>query len=163
MTIPTVATWDLTSGDGGPTRPSVDQMGEAALENDARNPPIAPKMPTAPMLNQWQMQIAALGKVCPALVISVRFSAGTPSVYKFTAPTGNLVTDDFTVTDNGTGDTTIAWPANTLPASVAEPMVSINGGTAGEATVDLASATSVRVKTKASSSAADLAFTVTVF
>lgn len=162
MTIPTTLTWDLASGDGGPQRPSLEAMGEASLVDDADYPPVAPEMPTSAMLNQWQKQLAAMGKVVAALKVSVRFSAGTPSVYKFSAPTGNLVLGDLTVTDNGTGDTTIAWPANKLPVAVAEHEVSINGATAGEAAIETVSAVSVRVRTKAASAAADLAFTFTI-
>lgn len=163
MAAPTTLTWDLPSSDGGPARPSLNAMGEAALENDAKNPPVAPTMPTAEMLNQWQMQLAAIGKVVGALGISVRFSGGTPSVYKFTTPGDTLTLADITVTDNGTGDTTLAWPANTLPPSVLEPTASLNGSSSGQVTVSLASSLSVRVYTfNASGVAADRDFTVWV-
>lgn len=159
MSVPTELTWDLAD----PRRPSVDDMGEAALEDDAKFPPVAPTMSTSAMLNQWQMQLAAMGKIVGALAISVRFTGGTPFVYKFTAPTGNLVLGDITVVDDGDGITTLSWPAAKLPTSILEPTVSINGTTAGEATANLASAVSVQVKTKASAAAADLPFTVTIF
>ncbi len=165
MTIHLTLTWDLASGDGGPQRPSLAAMGEAALVDDEDFPPVAPTMPTSPMLNQWQRQLAAQGKVVPALIVSVRFSGGAPSVYKFTTPGDNLVLADITVTDNGDGDTTLSWPANKLPVSVAEPMASINGSTSALApAAEMPTALSVRVRTwNASGVAADRAFTVQVF
>lgn len=164
MTIPLTLTWDLASGDGGPQRPSLEAMGEASLVDDADFAPVAPTMPTSAMLNQWQRQLAAQGKVVPALIVSVRFSGGTPSVYKFSTPGSNMELADLTITDNGDGDTTIAWPTNTLPASVAEPMAAINGTSSGMISVETVSALSVRVRTwNAAGSAADRAFTVHVF
>jgi len=164
MAVPTTLTWSLASGDGGPSRPSVTQMGEAALENDAKNPPIAPTMPTAEMLNQWQLQLAAMGGVVPALVISIRFSAGTPSVYKFSACNSDLVTGDFTIVDNGAGDTTISWPADKLPPPVAEPAINVNGSTLIIPNVEYASSVSVRVRTwNIGGIATDSAFTVRVY
>ena len=164
MTIPLTLTWDLASGDGGPARPSLEAMGEASLVDDEDFLPVAPTMPTSAMLNQWQRQLAAQGKVVPALIVSVRFSAGTPSVYKFSAPSGNLVLGSLTITDNGDGDTTVAWPTNMLPVSVAEPMGTINGTSSGMISVETVSALSVRVRTwNASGVAADRAFTVHVF
>ena len=145
MTIPTTLTWDLASGDGGPARPSLEAMGEAALVDDADFAPVSPTMPTSAMLNQWQEQLA-------------------PSVYKFSAPSGNLVLGSLTITDNGDGDTTVAWPTNMLPVSVAEPMGTINGTSSGMISVETVSALSVRVRTwNASGVAADRAFTVHVF
>lgn len=162
MAVPADLTWDLAVGDGGPQRPTLAAMGEAALVDDADYPPVAPTMPTSLMLNQWQRQLAAQGKVIAALVVSIRFSGGTPSVYKFTTPGDTMVLGDLTVTDNGTGDTTIAWPSNMLPVSVAEPVVGVNGSTPGQASAEMPTATSVRVRTNNAGVAADLAFTVRI-
>lgn len=165
MAVPEDLTWDLAAGDGGPQRPTLAYMGEASLVDDSDYPPVAPTMPTSLMLNQWQRQLAAQGKVVGALGISVRFSGGTPSVYKFTTPGDSMVLGDITVTDNGDGDTTLSWPANMLPVSVLEPSVTYNGSTTGTApTAAMATATSVRVYTfNASGVAADRDFTVWVY
>jgi hypothetical protein len=164
MTVPTTLTWSLGTSDGGPARPSVDAMGEASLENDALNAPKAPQMPTAEMLNQWQRQIAAIGGVVPALIVSVRFSGGTPTLYKFAAPTTSLSFTDITVTDGGPGLTTISWPANILPPPVAEPCVSLNGTVSGMPIVGYATTTSILVKTfDGTNSAADRDFTLQIF
>jgi hypothetical protein len=100
----------------------------------------------------------------PALVISIRFATGTPSVYKFSACNGDFVTGDFVVTDNGAGDTTISWPADMLPPSVAEPEVNPNGSTLIIATVEYATSVSVRVRTwNVGGVATDSAFSVRIY
>lgn len=161
MTVPTSLTWDLGTSDGGPARPTVTTMGEAALENDAENPPTAPTMPTAEMLNQWQVQLAAMGKVVAALKVSVRFSGGVPALYKFTCPTGNLSFGDITITDGGVGITTVSWPADILPPPVTDPLAGINSTVSGMVCASYASATSVLVKTfDGTNAAADRDFTL---
>lgn len=154
-------TWDITP----PRRPSLDDVGGATLADHAAAPPSKATMPYADQLNQWAKQIERLAALSGAFGLSVTFSGGgAPSVAQYTAMRTTTVNADFTVTDNGTGDTTIAWPASTFPTSVLGPLGSLNDGVVGGGvTVALASATSIRVKTwTGASTAADRPFTVVV-
>jgi hypothetical protein len=153
--------WKLEAADGGPRRPSLADVGGATLEDDTEYPPNRETMIYADEANQWQMQIVAMGGVVPSLVLSVEISGGTPAVVAFTCPRDDLEIDDFTVTDNGTGDTTITWPADTFPPELTRPELTINqdvgalvGGTAVPVT------NGVRVRTYDGSGAEDLHFTV---
>jgi len=124
MAAATFLTWDGLSGASPevPRRPSTDDMGGDDLIDDTENPP-GTDMPTAGGWNQKVDQIAALARVVSPCKISIRFSIGVPYVYKFaTAASSAAITiSTFTVTDNGTGDTSITWPANTFPPHEVEP------------------------------------------
>ncbi len=122
MAAASTLTWDLAT----PRRPTLEDCGDAQLQDHATRPPKAPTQPYADQLNQWAMQIARLGGVVPVAVISIQISGGVPSVYSFTACPTAVLTGTFTVTDNGTGDTSITWPASTFPVAAARPAVSIN-------------------------------------
>lgn len=159
MTAPNDLTWDLDI----PRRPSLDDVGGAALEDDAKKPPIPPKMPYAAQLNQWAMQIERLSAVTPVAVFTVTFSAGTPTVNSFQCMRTGMLTSDFTVTDNGNGDTTITWAANTFPTPTAQPSVSINEDLLAIPRAFTVS-NGVRVKTaNAAGTLIDAGFTVLVF
>lgn len=60
------------------------------------------------------------------MVISVEIISGAPAVVAVSAPRTSVEIGDFTVTDNGVGDTTITWPARMFPQEVARPELSIN-------------------------------------
>lgn len=155
-------TWDLDAADGGPRRPSLDDVGGATLEDDAKYPPDRSRMPYAAMLDQLQKQAAAVGAVVESLVLSVEFSGGTPAAVAFTCPRTGLELSDFDVNDNGVGDTTITWPADTFPPELTRPELTINediGEMVGGTAVSVANG--VRVRTYRASGARDLAFTVT--
>jgi hypothetical protein len=154
--------WKLESGDGGPRRPSLADVGGATLEDDTEFPPNPAKHPYADQLNQWAMQIEAVGRTVESLVLSVEISGGTPALVAFTCPRDDMEIDDFTVTDNGTGDTTITWPADTFPPELTRPELTINqdvGGIVGGTAVSVTNG--VRVRTYDGSGAEDLHFTVT--
>ena len=151
-------TWDLAT----PRRPSLDDVGGAGLIDHATRPPIAVRMITADAGNQWQEQIQRLAGMVPVASFSVRFSAGTPSIYKFVAMPTAPITGTFTVTDNGPGDTTISWPAGTFPTSALEPKASLNGGSGVLAPVATMVTNGVQVVTS-DGLPVDAAFTVDVF
>ena len=121
MAAPTYLTWD--GGDGTlPRRPSADDLGgDEKLDNDEK-PPDDVEHFTAGGWNQKVKQHAALARVSAACKIEVRFDGGgVPFVNRFTAA-GTLVTlGTFSPTDNGNGDTTITWPANTFPPNTISP------------------------------------------
>jgi hypothetical protein len=73
------------------------------------------------------------------------------------------VIGDFTVTDNGTGDTTITWPANTFPPPAYKPKASLNSDVAALAPVAFYVSNGVHVKTRNSAGTlTDMDFTVDI-
>src|SRR5262245_60676525 len=127
MTAPDDLTWDISP----PRRPSLDDCGGASIQDHAQFPPDRTTMPYAAQLNQWAKQIARMGGMVPAAKFSVTFSGGTPSISQFACmPTAPEI-GDFTVTDNGAGDTTITWASGTFPTSTLSPEATRNGGASG--------------------------------
>lgn len=153
-------TWDIDP----PRRPSLDDVGGATLEDHASKPPSKATMPYAAQLNQWAKQVERLAALVPSFGVTVTFSGGgAPSVTQFTAMRTTVENADFTVTDNGTGDITIEWPAGTFPTSVLGPMAALNDGTVGGGITAALGANSVRVKTwTGAATPADRSFTIVV-
>lgn len=160
MAAPAELTWDIDP----PRRPSLDDVGGATLQDHASKPPDKATMPYADQLNQWAKQVERLAACIPVAILSIHFDTGTPSVKLFTAMRTTVEISDFTVTDNGNGDTTITWPANTFPTPVTYPMVSINDDGHWLAPVAFNVANGVQVKTYDSGAGAtDADFTVAVY
>jgi hypothetical protein len=160
MAAPAQLTWDITP----PRRPSLGDVGGATLQDHASKPPDKATMPYPDQLNQWAKQIERLAACSPVAVISVQFTAGVPSVELFTAMRTTLTIGDFTVDDNGNGDTTITWPANTFPPPVARPSVTVNEFHPFLTPTVANVANGVRVKTYDNAGVAtDVNFTVTVY
>ncbi len=161
MAAPDELTFDIVP----PRRPSLDDCGGGKLIDDAENPPDPETMPYAAQLNQLQKQVARFGGSVAVARFSIVFNAGTPSIGQFVClPTGPI-TSTFTVTDNGNGDTTISWPANTFPSSVLKPAgLTLNEDVAAQAPVAwMPDANSVRVKTRnAAGTLTDIVFSVEV-
>lgn len=163
MAAPDYLTWDGSVAlNEAPRRPSTDDLGRDDLEDDLEEPPNETTDPTAAGWNQRSKQIAAISKTTDTIRISVGFSSGAPFVSKIATPQSTLVTGDLTVVDNATGDTTITWAANTLPAALVEP----HGATLNTAHGSIwaeAVANGVRVHTaNLAGSATDLPFTVCI-
>lgn len=157
-------TWDIAEADGGARKPSLDDMGGAALEDDPDYPPPEdPKYVSAAALNQVEKQVAALARASRAVTLTVAYTAGTPSVVAIEAASATLTAADFTCTDNGTGDVTISWPTARLPPRPVGPIGSPNAGAAGGMfdAVTL-SATSIRCRVGSGGVPADVRFTVTI-
>jgi uncharacterized phage protein gp47/JayE len=159
--LPMASTDTLTWDESPPRRPGLDDVGGGQKVNGIPAPdPV--RMLTAEDVNQFSAQIAGMGRVVAACKISVRFSAGAPVLYKFSAPGSDVVSGTFTLTDNGTGDTSIEWPANTFPTLVVEGEATVNGATPAMIAVETIS-NGVRVRTEDDTgTAVDVAFTVTV-
>lgn len=120
-------TYDRAVIDGGAARPSIDDLGGEDWQDDADYPP--PRNGEdlyADAVKQVWQQVAAAHRVLPSAIISVTFSVGVPSIASVRCCSAVLTPADFTVTDNGTGDTSITWAAGKLPPTEAEPEVSAN-------------------------------------
>lgn len=114
---------DLVFALASPRRPTADDV-DATLEDDGVYPP-ATGMPYADQLNQGLKLARACGLMIYVAKIEVHFAAGTPSVYGVNAANDSIVPGTFTVTDNGSGDTTITWPADTFPIATLSPTASV--------------------------------------
>lgn len=122
MGAPDFLTWDGNPDDGTlPYRPATDDMGGDHFEDDAEDTPDANENPTAAGYNQIVKQVAAQGKVIPAAKLEVRFSAGVPIIARASGPGNAVITSLFTPTDNGAGDTSVTWPADTFPPHQISP------------------------------------------
>ena len=159
MAAATSLTFDITP----PRRPSLDDIGGAVATDHATRAPTKATMPYADAWNQMQRQDERMAAMTEVVVLSITFAAGVPSVSQFTAMRTTTVIGDFTVTDNGTGDTTITWPANTVTTSTGGPMPGLNDATVGGGITASLVALGVRVLTwTGAATPADRNFTVTV-
>lgn len=147
--------------DIAPHRPGTEDVGYDDLQDDAGDPPNQRTDPTSMAWNQRSKQLVGLAKVAASLKLSVTFSGSTPSVAKFSYPGTVLELGDFTVVDNGVGDTTITWPENSLVPALVEPMCTLN--TAQGMFYATAVTNGVRVRTvNPSNAATDIGFTVEI-
>lgn len=168
MSDPTVAspelTWDIAPEDGGARRPSLQDVGGATVMEVAPYPDKA-SMIYADQINELQRQVAAQGKVADAARISVHYASGTPNITGATGPGTAVVPGLFTVTDNGTGDTSITWPDGTLPIPTPglQPSATINSvGAFSLSAAYVTNGVRVRTYTSSTGSAVDADFTVEV-
>lgn len=161
-------TFDLTP----PRRPSLDDLGGAAKQDDAEVPPDPTTMPTAQNWNAFARSLEAWGKVVPFLVVQIDMLSGTPTLVD-----AQSVRSTFTLTylqgivgllvDNGAGDTTFdytslvgQWVPPTRP-----PQVDLIGATGARYPgVSQPTATSVRIVTQSGTGVAvDFSFTLTLW
>lgn len=164
----TTFTFDLTP----PRRPSLDDLGGAAKQDDAEFPPDPTTMPTAQNWNAFARSLEAWGKVVPFLVVQIDMLSGTPTLVD-----AQSVRSTFTLTylqgivgllvDNGAGDTTFdytslvgQWVPPTRP-----PQVDLIGATGARYPgVSQPTATSVRIVTQSGTGVAvDFSFTLTLW
>ncbi len=154
----------LTFDISPPRRPALDDVGGAALVDNATEPPIPPEMPYADQLNQWALQIQRFGGIVPVALFSVRFATGTPVLDSFGCLPTAPMTGSFTITDEGPGTTTITWAAGTFPSAIVKPMVTVTEDIAALTPCALLVTNGVQVKTRnASSVATDMCFTVALY
>lgn len=159
MTTPATCTFDIVP----PRRPGIDDVGGAQKQDDILFPPDPVEMPTAADDNQHQRLLVAMGEMVAVAMITVRYAAGVPSINKVASPIAAVIAGTFTVVDNGVGDCSLTWAANTFPAAVADPFVNATGATIGKGSAEII-ANGVRVRmANAAGAAADINFVVQVF
>jgi hypothetical protein len=105
---------------GEPRRPTLDDT-DPTFEN--RMPLPLAGQPYAEQANLVARLVAAYGRMLPVASIEVHFLAGVPFVDSLVCCSEVLTASDLTVTDNGTGDVTVTWPANSFPAQSQSPEV----------------------------------------
>jgi hypothetical protein len=104
-------------------RPSLDDLGGDQKLEDTGAPPLAGD-PRACEWNNFSRLHAAFARMLPAARVTVNFAAGAPFVETLLSMGTELAATDFTVTDNGTGDTTLTWAVGKLPSMSAQPTAS---------------------------------------
>lgn len=164
MTVSSTLTFDETP----PRRPGLTDIASGTKEDDPGATPDPATMPTADEDNQKTKQAAAAAKMIALARITVTFASGTPSISHVSAPGTNVTADNFTVVDNGAGDTTIWWTANeVLPPTAGGPTVSQCDDTEIDRLRAFATTVSgnpaVRVKSKLGATATDANFVVSIY
>jgi hypothetical protein len=156
----------LTDKLSPPRRPGIDDVGGGAKINDAEFPPDVQTMPTAEEDNQKSKQVVGIRAVLPVAILDVDFTAGTPSIIRAAVLNDAVVIGDFTLTDNGVGDTTIDWTAQTFPARVVDPVAMLRDTTT-DSTVNCERVSSpnpgARVRTETAGTPADRNFQLWIF
>lgn len=104
----------LTFDMSPPRRPTLEDCGGGQKVNGTP-PPDPVRMLVAEDVNQLSKQAVATGSMIPLVTLFVRFTAGAPAIVGLMCPSGNVEISDFTLIDNGAGDTTITWPVGLLP------------------------------------------------
>lgn len=178
MSAPATLVFDTLAADGGARRPAIADVGGAILEDHATKPP--PKNGThlyKDMCNQWQLVMAALGRMIPTAKLTVDFSAGAPFIDKIQTASAQLVAGDFTIADDGVGVTRIQWTSTKLPAPTCRPELTLHGAGTHCGSVTLALNTAgagagvatpgthriiITTTVGATGAAADVAFTVSI-
>lgn len=109
-----------------PRRPTADDLGGLGKKNHATFTPNPVTMPTAEDWLEIVRMLVAAWSTAPVGVIPVTFIAGAPIVGTPSCGNPAIVAATITPTDNGAGDTTLTWPANTFPNAICNPAVILN-------------------------------------
>lgn len=160
MAAEETCTWDLAT----PRRATLEDLGGAGYEDEPA--PFAPDpitMPNALEANQKAQQLAAINRVIPICVMFVTITGGTPAITGVFAPGSEVDSSDFTVTDNGAGDTTIDWEVGILPNGTGAVAALTADVEIDRVRAFMPDGTSVRVKTKLATVGTDCNFAVTIY
>lgn len=161
MATPSYFVFDGDGATHDPRRPGSDDVGGYAKEDDQAYPPDPVSMLTA--LDWLQIAKLAVGmaQVVPAVALSIRFNAGTPIVDSVAAVGFNVASTDFTLVDNGNGDTMIQIAAGKLPPATLKPRaLTLNDDVEIDRARAFLSGGDVRVVTKLGATGTDCAFTL---
>lgn len=99
-----------------PHRPGTDDLINGVKENQPPQEAVPATMPAAEEDMQKTAQIVALGMIVPLLVVTVTFPGGTPTVAGFKSTRTDLAPTDITLTNNGSGDTTVSIASAKVPS-----------------------------------------------
>ncbi len=148
----------LVFDEATPRRPGLNDVGGGAWEDDVEAPPDPTTMPSADPLNQLQLLAVAYGKLAPACAVHVVFVAGAPTISSVIALRTTLTADDFTLTDHGSGDTSVVADADKLPPATWPPFAVQVDDTEIDRVRAVGVSNGARVKTKLGATGTDAAF-----
>lgn len=152
----------LTFDESPPRRPSLNDLGGGAKQNDDVAPdPV--RDATAEDFNQMSKLLAALGRIMPVAQLSVTITAGAHVLERVSCAPSAPGLPTFALTDHGVGDISLTWPPGTFPPALARHRAYVTGATpaliAAETLVD-----GVRVRTRdAAGAPVDVTFDVELF
>jgi hypothetical protein len=152
MTLSSVLTYDQATWH----RPGIDELGGGSQRNVTlpRDPRTVPHVDS---FNQIAKQIVALATLAPSVRLEVYFFSGVPTLSQLAALNTSLVPADFTLTDNGNGDTSI-----TIAKYVGETLCPLELTIVEDIEIDrervFPIANGWRVKTKLGATGTDAAF-----
>lgn len=152
----------ITYKQSPPRRPTIGDLDGGQLVDDPEFPP-DPGDPSAGAANQRDMLLVAQQGMAEHTKLYITFSGGTPTKTGIRSLRDDLTTADFTVTDNGAGDTSITHTGGKLPAD-AWPAESKVVGNSGDATDNVELITNGwRVRTRVGGTLADVPFVLKIF
>ena len=154
---------DYPYDDATPYRPSVDDLGGDAMIDDANEPPGAGE-PQAATWNNFVRVHAGRERTGESVRVTINFDGGgAPFVESAVGMRTTLVPTDFSLTDNGVGDTTIEWAVTLLPPQTMLPCAFQHSLTPGCIGATAPTGISVRVvSTTHAGVADDIPFTVEI-
>lgn len=137
-------------------RPGLDELGGASqqLATIPRDPRTVPHVKT---FQQLVRQIVSQATLAPSVRLQVEFPSGVPTITQLIALNTEIVAGDFTITDNGNGDTSL-----TLTNYVGEQLSPLELTVVEDVEIDrervFAIANGWRVKTKLGATGTNAAF-----
>lgn len=145
-----------------PQRISTEDLGGDQKINETGYAPGVDE-PGADEWNNLVRMCSALDKMTPLAIVTLD-GAASPAITAVKAKRTTIAAADFTVTDNGAGDTTIEWAAALLAPQTMEPRGYVHGTTPHVVCASAPTALSVRVVTTThAGAAADVPVTVEIW
>lgn len=138
-------------------RPTLDDLHGGLVADDSTYPPNAGD-PHASAMNQSDLLVIAAHAVLPVFRLYVTVPSGTPTATAIKTLRDDLVIGDFTITDNGAGDTSITHTGGKLPSD-SFPAKAYATGNAGDCTVNVESiANGWRIRARVAGTLTDTPF-----
>lgn len=145
-----------------PQRISIEDLGGDQKRNETGYTPGVHE-PGADEWNNLVRMCSALDKMTPLAMITLD-GAASPAIIAVKSKRTTIAASDFTVTDNGVGDTTIGWADGLLAPQTLEPRGYVHGTTPHVVSATAPTALSVRVVTTThAGAAADVPVTVEIW
>lgn len=145
-----------------PQRISTEDLGGDQKINETGYAPGVDE-PGADEWNNLVRMCSALDKMTPLAIVTLD-GAASPAITAVKAKRTTIAAADFTVTDNGTGDTTLEWAATLLAPQTMPPRGYVHGTTPHVVCASAPTALSVRVVTTThAGAAADVPVTVEIW
>lgn len=161
MPVSSVLTFEQTP----PVRPIEASILNGEKTNHPPSVAVPPDFPDSAEFMQIARQVLAAATMIPVATVDIAMTLGTPSVanYRTVRVVANDIDiGDIVVTDNGSGDTSIEFPANVFPSSIRNPRAVVTGNNPSEICAE-SIPNGVRVYTKSGGAPVDRPFSVDIF